>query len=393
MNLSSAATLLNSIREPAAILDPQGRVHAANPPWAQVSANQALAGDGFGAGCDYLKRCQEVRGDASVEELARGLRELFDAKRETLTMEYACDGAPSPRHFEIVASALPTGDATGALLMHHDITERKELEAAHRATKDRLRYVLDMLPEGFWDWNLVTDEVYYSDLWCETLGYAPSEVEPHARAWVNLLHPDDRTRVLDAMYGYIEGRYPFYSCEARLRRKDGTYRWDIDRGRIVTRDENGKALRVVGLQIDISDRKLAESLVEEQSKRLMDLSTPLIPISEQVVAMPLIGTIDAERADQVLSSLLNGISRSGASVAILDVTGVSLMDSHVAAVLVNAAKGVQLLGAQVVLTGVRPEVASILVKLDLDLTNIVIRGTLQSGIAYATGVEGGRGRA
>ncbi|WP_437626515.1 STAS domain-containing protein [Sorangium sp. So ce1151] len=99
--------------------------------------------------------------------------------------------------------------------------------------------------------------------------------------------------------------------------------------------------------------------------------------------------VDAQRADQVLATLLEGLGRAQASVAILDVTGVSLIDAHVASVLVNAAKAVGLLGAQVVLTGLRPEVARTLVKLDVPWGNIVMRGTLQSGIAYATRAERG----
>lgn len=387
MRLDSPETLLNSIREPAAILDSEGRVHAVNTPWAQVSADLALAGDRFGKGCDYLTQCLELRTDKPVEAIVRGLRDVLEGKSEAFEMAYACDRAPPPCHFEIVASALPTPEGRGALVMHHDITERKRLEVESRLTEDRLRYVLEMLPEGFWDWNLVTDDVYYSDRWVESLGYAVGELEPHVNAWVKLLHPADLDRVMDATYGYIEGRYPVYRCETRLKRKDGSYRWNIDRARIVARDEAGKALRMIGMEIDISDRKEAEFLIEEQSKRLMDLSTPLIPINDDVVVMPLVGSIDAGRAEQVLSSLLNGLTRTRAGVAIIDVTGVSLIDSHVAGVLGNAAKAVQLLGAQVVLTGVRPEVATILVGLDIDWKNIVMRGTLQAGIAYATRAE------
>jgi rsbT co-antagonist protein RsbR len=387
MRLYSSELLLSSIREPAAILDHQGRVHAVNPAWTRVGAELAFAGEGFGTGCDYLAKCNETRGDTPAAAITRGLRDVLDGKSEAFQMTYACDRAPPPCHFELVASALPGPEGPGALVMHYDISEQKRLEAISHETEERLRYVLEMLPEGFWDWNLVTDDVYYSDRWVEALGYQVGEIEPHVNAWVKLLHPDDLNRVLEATYGYIEGRYPVYRCETRLRRKDGSYRWNIDRARIVARDKNGKATRMIGMEVDISDRKEAEFLIEEQSKRLMDLSTPLIPINEDVVVMPLVGSVDAQRAQQVLASLLNGLTRTRAGVAIIDVTGVSLIDSHVAGVLVNAAKAVQLLGAQVVLTGVRPEVATILVGLNINWSNIVMRGTLQAGIAYATRAE------
>jgi rsbT co-antagonist protein RsbR len=169
--------------------------------------------------------------------------------------------------------------------------------------------------------------------------------------------------------------------------KDGSYRWSLDQGRVLSWDANGKPLRMVGVDINIHDRKMAELTIREQARKLMEMSTPLIPISDDVVVMPLIGTIDATRAQQVLSTLLEGINGRRASVAILDVTGVSDIDANVASALVNAAKAVQLLGARVVLTGVRPEVATIMVGLDVNWGSIVMRSTLQSGIAHATGAE------
>ncbi|WP_434428042.1 STAS domain-containing protein [Nannocystis pusilla] len=101
--------------------------------------------------------------------------------------------------------------------------------------------------------------------------------------------------------------------------------------------------------------------------------------------MPLIGQVDETRAKQVLETLLDGISKRRAAIAILDVTGVSMVDSAVANGLVQAARAVRLLGAQVVLTGIRAEVAGTLVGLGLELDGLVVRGTLQSGIAYAMG--------
>jgi rsbT co-antagonist protein RsbR len=98
----------------------------------------------------------------------------------------------------------------------------------------------------------------------------------------------------------------------------------------------------------------------------------------------LIGAIDSDRARQVLEALLSGIERSQARVAILDITGVPLVDTQVAKSLIVAAQAVRLLGARIVLTGIRPEVAQTLVGLGVDLGDIVTHSTLQSGISYAT---------
>lgn len=144
--------------------------------------------------------------------------------------------------------------------------------------------------------------------------------------------------------------------------------------------------RVLLVCRDVTERKRLEQVLEDSlnQRRLLDeISTPLIPISDHVVVMPLVGRLDASRMAQVLEALLAGIQARSARVAIVDITGVPEVDEPVAAALVQAARAVQLLGAQVVLTGIRPDVAQRLVALGTDLSGIVTRGTLQSGIAYA----------
>lgn len=126
-----------------------------------------------------------------------------------------------------------------------------------------------------------------------------------------------------------------------------------------------------------------EQMLAAQAAMLSQLSTPLIPISDKVMVMPLIGNIDADRARQILETLLDGVNRSGAQMAIVDITGVAVVDAQVAGALVQAARAVRLLGAEVLLTGIRAEVAQTLVSLGSDLRGLVTRSTLQSGISYA----------
>ncbi|GAB4204240.1 MAG: hypothetical protein OHK0022_29210 [Roseiflexaceae bacterium] len=131
--------------------------------------------------------------------------------------------------------------------------------------------------------------------------------------------------------------------------------------------------------------RLEETLrqLEEQQAIIQALSTPLIPLNERAVLIPLIGTIDRQRAQRVLATLLQGINERRAAIAILDITGVPVVDVQVAQVLIESASASQLLGAQVVITGVRPEVAQTLVSLGAGLDRIITRPTLQDGIAYA----------
>lgn len=150
-------------------------------------------------------------------------------------------------------------------------------------------------------------------------------------------------------------------------------------------------IRVFGYDVTARKRaeeehaRLQEEVIRAQAARLAELSTPLIPLSEQIVIMPLIGTIDTERAAQVLETLLRGIADHRAQIAVLDITGVPLVDSQVADALIRAAQAARLLGAQVVLSGIGPEVAQTLTGLGLDLRGIVTQSTVQRGIAYALG--------
>ena len=137
------------------------------------------------------------------------------------------------------------------------------------------------------------------------------------------------------------------------------------------------------LRVDHDRVELQEQVIVAQQVALRELSTPIIPIGDGVVAMPLIGTIDSNRAQLVIETLLEGVAASRAKSAILDITGVQVVDTQVANALLLAAQAVNLLGAQVIITGIRPEVAQTLVGLGLDLSGIKTLATLQAGIAYA----------
>ena len=145
------------------------------------------------------------------------------------------------------------------------------------------------------------------------------------------------------------------------------------------------------LAVELSEREraerdraaLQEQMIEAQRARLAELSTPLIPITRRIMVMPLIGTMDSQRAAEVLEAALDGAQRQGARVVILDITGMRHIDTSVAGTLARTARALGLLGTEAVLTGVRPDVARAMVDLGIDLESMVTRSTLESGIAYA----------
>lgn len=156
-------------------------------------------------------------------------------------------------------------------------------------------------------------------------------------------------------------------------------------------DAGGEVKNVVVVISDVTIRKRAdaerrrmqETALRAQAAALAERSSPLIPITDDILVLPIIGSIDTERGHQVLDTVLAGASQSRARVAIIDITGVRTIDTQAAAVLTNAAQALRLLGVIPVLTGIKAEVAQTLVSLGIDLTGIVTRSTLQSGIQYA----------
>lgn len=150
-------------------------------------------------------------------------------------------------------------------------------------------------------------------------------------------------------------------------------------------EERGRQLQALA---DEKDRLYVEiQSREEAQRRLLDtvreLGSPVIPLAPGVIALPLIGALDEARIQQVIGALLDGVAEYRARVVIVDITGVLAVDTAVASALLQAARGVRLLGAKPVLTGIRAEVAQTLVALGLDLASVVTRATLQEGLAYA----------
>lgn len=140
--------------------------------------------------------------------------------------------------------------------------EKKPAELLKEADV-RLRSALDSVGEGAWDWNLRTGEVFFSDRWVEALGYARAEVLPTSEYWESLIHPDQLRLFREKLEGHARGLTTQFDCEYQLRSKSGDYRWTLDRGRIVEREDAGRALRMVGSSFDITHSKMAEYALDQ----------------------------------------------------------------------------------------------------------------------------------
>jgi len=147
-----------------------------------------------------------------------------------------------------------------------DITARKQAELALRESEDRWRLAVLGINAGIWEKNLVTGESFYSDRSKEMLGFAPHELSSRREDWVPRIHPDDVHMGRVAMEEHIAGNRPYYQVEHRFRCKDGTYKWILSRGKALL-NEQGEAVRVVGVHTDISESKHSERALRESEKR------------------------------------------------------------------------------------------------------------------------------
>lgn len=136
-----------------------------------------------------------------------------------------------------------------------------------KESEERLRLALDSVSDGAWDWNVRSGEVFYSDRWIQSLGYERRDVRPRITFWEERIHPEDSESVWRALTPHLDGATERFQCEYRLRLASGGYRWTLDRGRVVARDEAGKALRMVGTNCDVTEQHRAAERLEAAARR------------------------------------------------------------------------------------------------------------------------------
>ncbi|MFT3752701.1 MAG: PAS domain-containing protein [Paludibacter sp.] len=128
-------------------------------------------------------------------------------------------------------------------------------------SEKRWQFALEGAGDGIWDWNLDTNQVYFSKQWKTMLGYEEDEFDNNLEEWKLRIHPEDKEKVDKLIQDHFNGETEIYSSEHRLMCKDGTYKWILDSGKIMQKDANGKPVRFIGTHKDISDRKEKELLL------------------------------------------------------------------------------------------------------------------------------------
>ncbi|WP_165230624.1 PAS domain S-box protein [Aquisphaera insulae] len=204
------------------------------------------------------------------ESVAAAILGAFEGRSDEIFFEFRatlCDGHlgwfQCRGRVERGEGGRPIG-AVGSII---DITSRKRAEERRHESDERYRLALDGAGLGTWDWHLPSGRLDYDARWAGMLGYRPEELGGHIQAWEDLLHPDDAPSVRESVKEHLDGFSPEFTAEYRLRRKDGSWAWIFDVGKVIARDALGRPLRLCGVHQDITARRSAEE-ARRESERL-----------------------------------------------------------------------------------------------------------------------------
>ena len=246
--------------------------------------------DGVYLACN--PRFEDFLGTSKQEILGKTDYDFVDARLADLLQEYdqqvIIHGIPSLKeewstfandgHRELLeVNRLPiyddNGDLIGVLGIGHNITARRESEEKLQQSEERFSLAMRGANDGLWDWNLETNEVYYSPRWKSMLGYENDELIDDLNTWKNLVHPEDKTMVLHQVQDYVAGKTDAFDVEMRMKHKAGHEIVVLSRAFLVHRDSDGKAVRLVGTHVDITARKKAEAFDEKHAEILEMIAT------------------------------------------------------------------------------------------------------------------------
>lgn len=171
------------------------------------------------------------------------------------------------------------GVIVGAVVVAHDMTQRNQTEAERRSAAARLSVSVTAANIGLWDWNLVSNEVVFSNDWAGLLGYAEGEMPNRLEEWDRLVHPDDLAPTYHAMRTSLATSAADYEAEFRMRHKGGSYRWIYARGQ-AQRDAHGQPVRLLGWHVDMTERRRAIDELSVSREKLRALRVRLDQIRE-----------------------------------------------------------------------------------------------------------------
>ena len=258
-------------------------------------------------------------------------------------------------------------------------TENKKL----KLDRNLLNSLLKHMPENVYFKDKESKFIRISKAFADYLGF-DNDKEILGKTDFDLFDEEHARPAFEDEQKIMETAEPLQKEEKEVY-PDGSEKW-VETTKVPRYDEKGNIVGTFGISRDITEKKLWEQQREEkleaQREELIELSTPVIDVWDGVLTVPILGSLDSERASRVSEALLTEIVEKRAGVAIIDISGISAVDSAVADRLIRTAKAVRLVGAEAILTGVGVEIAQTIADLGIDMEGLKTMSTLKDGLRY-----------
>ena len=265
-NTQLLQTTLTSISQGILLIGANGRVHMFNPrvcellslsenflasrPTMQELARYQFERGDFGPEAERV----DISGRSHIMGVAKGAS-------DTVPNEYV-RVTPQGRTLEVRSQPLPSG---GMVRTFADVTVHVQAAAAARESEDRWKLAMESTGDGVWDWYVQTGEEFFSPRLLQMCGFEDTDLRNLSQELDNRTHPDDIEQMERDRRDHFEGRSASYQNEHRVRRKDGSWKWVLSRGMVISRDAQGQPLRMIGTFTDVTKRKESEALIRQQA--------------------------------------------------------------------------------------------------------------------------------
>ena len=248
--------ILNALPAHIALLDGKGNIVSVNEAWSRFASETTIRGPGT-VGLNYVESCESVRGVGRSEAhlSAEGIRAVLSGKKKSFCMEYSCQLSNGQSWFELTVSPLTEGREGGAVIMHLDITSRKQGEAAHQMLTERLSLATAVAKVGVWEWDVSNDLLAWDQTMFEIYGFDPTVPVTYEK-WAATVHVEDLPHV-ETTLKRVAGSRCQGTAEFRILAANGAVR-NIAAAEGSVVDANGRVTRVIGVNMDVTEQKEAE---------------------------------------------------------------------------------------------------------------------------------------
>lgn len=218
-----------------------------------------------GAALETFFRFNAERGEYGPGDVEEQVRVRIEQARKHQAHHFERTRPNDGTTLDIVG--IPIADG-GFVTTYTDVSEHKQLEHDMAQSKQRLELALEGADLGIWDLDITSGTFSNNPRLTGMIGYAPDELVVNAETFASLLHPDDADAFRAAYFAHLQGQTPSLNSEFRARHKDGHWVWILCRGRVVERDCNGRAIRMSGTNLDITERKQSEAALRDSENML-----------------------------------------------------------------------------------------------------------------------------